>query len=184
MFTFIGPESLFVSLALLIAFIYPQLGAGWFDRAERTLRAVARRRKTSLMICGLAALAIRAALLPFVPVPAPYVNNEFSHLLAADTFLSGRLANPPHPMWVHFESFHVIFQPTYASMYPPVQGLILAAGSIIGGGPFLGGGLRGGVVCGPERWMLPTRLPPGGGFFCGPLPVFRFAFFRSLDRNS
>ena len=71
MFAHIGPEALLVSLALLLALVRPQLGATWFARAERALAAVARRRTLSVLLCGFSALAVRLALLPWLPIPHP-----------------------------------------------------------------------------------------------------------------
>lgn len=173
----IGPEALITSVALLTAILYPRLGRSFFRNAEHAITVLARKQRISVLLCGALALVLRAAILPILPFPVPHIHDEFSFLLAADTFAHGRLTNPTPPMWIHFETLHVLFHPTYQSMYPPLQGLFLAAGRVIGGHPFWGVWLSVGLMCAAICWMLQGWTTPLWALIGGLIPVMRFGVF-------
>ena len=125
---------------------------------------------------GLLAILLRVALLPVLPIPEAAGHDEFSFLLQADTFAHGRLTNPTHPLWQHFESIHILQRPTYQSMYPPMQGMILAAGQLAGN-PWFGMLAAAGLMCGGLTWMLYGYLPPDWALLGGMLGVLRFGVF-------
>ncbi|MEQ1858576.1 MAG: hypothetical protein ABMA13_01420 [Chthoniobacteraceae bacterium] len=90
--------------------------------------------------------------------PAPRVHDEFAYLMQAETFLHGRLKNEPHPLWQHFETFHVISSPIYAAKFPPAQALVLAAGMWLGS-PIYGVWISTALSVAALLWMFFAWLP-------------------------
>ena len=124
------------------------------------------------ILVGAIALSMRLLLIPFLPLPQPAIHDEFSYLLAGDTFAHGRLTNPARPMWIHFETFHELSRPTYASKYPPGQGAVLAIGQIFHA-PWAAVWLCTAVLCGLVTWAVWSWLEPSRAIVAGLLTALQ-----------
>ena len=170
-------EGCLTTVAIAVTFCWPRIGARWFSRVEHAFGRLAREKSLSVAVVGLAALLLRLAILPICPIPRPFIHDDFSFLLAADTFASGRLTNPTPAMWMHFETFHITMWPTYMSMYFPAQGLVLAAGKVLAGNAWFGLLIVTALMCGAICWMLQAWLPPTWALLGGMLAVLRLGLF-------
>lgn len=170
-------EGSLAAIAIAAAFCWPRLGSTYFSKIEFYFDRLARRQELAVAVVGLTAVLLRLTLLPLNPIPHPFLQDDFSFLLAADTFASGRLTNPTPAMWTHFESFHITLKPTYMSMYFPAQGLAMAAGKVLAGNPWFGILCVTMFMCAAICWMLQSWLPPTWALLGGMLAVLRLGLF-------
>src|SRR5215469_9166875 len=158
----------FILLTIALLLVAAPVLWRWLEpRAAR----FAQRTTWCMLALAVLPIALRMALLLHHPVPTPDIYDEFSHLLAADTLRHFRLANPPHPLPQFFETFFVLQQPTYSSIYPLGQGLVMALGWMLFGLPWAGVLLATAAFCGLVYWMLRAWTSPGWALVGGALAI-------------
>ena len=144
-------------------------------RAEYWVRRLANRRNFAVAVCAALSLLPRAALLPVMPIPKPQIVDEFSYILGAETLARGRLTNPVHPLWQHFESFHINMLPTYESQYQPAPSAFMALGLILGKSCWWGVWLSTGLMCAAICWALQPIITPTYALLAGVYCAFKYS---------
>lgn len=165
------------AMVLITCAIRPQAASRFFVGCERRLAQIASHPVGAPLFVATTVIICRLCLLAGLPWPITIGRDESSLRLQAETFLLGRLANPPHPFAAFFESVYVHQAPAYGSMYFPGRGLELALGLGLAGEPGVGVMLVVAAAGAAIVWMLRGWLGANIAFVGGLLFVVRFGLF-------
>jgi hypothetical protein len=161
----------FIELALAVLLVLAVLARRWLEPLTPRL---AKHTGWCMLLAAALPVALRLALLPRFPAPAPSGADDFSYLLLADTLRHFHLANPVHPMHRFFEAVFTLQEPSYSSIFPLGQGLALALGWMVFGHPWAGVVLSMAALCAGCYWMLRGWTTPGWALAGGWLAVCEF----------
>lgn len=112
-------ESLLALASIAAAFRSPAFAEARVRPRARGFRRLAARPNIAVFVVALLPCLLRFALLPWMPVPQPAIQEEFSYLMQGETFAAGHVANPTSPMAVFFDVVENIQYPHYESVRPP-----------------------------------------------------------------
>ncbi len=180
-FSFGTIEMVVTFVTLLFFVLLPARHLAFFPNAG--FHRFAQRRRRACVAVFLLSFLGRIALLPIEPFGAPNIHDEFSYLLASDTFAHGRVTNPTPPVWRHFEAFYVLMQPTFASKYGAAQPLFMAFGQRFLGTPRAGILLSMALAVASLCWMLQAYLPADWALLGGLLAVVRISWFSYFGNS-
>ena len=166
---------------VFIAWRFPEGAEKWWRWWSHLAAALSRRRALLFFLAALLPLLLRGMLLPLWPIPDPYVQDEFSYLLQADTFAHGRLTNPTPALGDFFESAQILLHPSYTSKYPPGHALVMALGQRLLGHPWFGVWLSCGVLAAALLWALEGWFAPSWAIFGTllALPLCSFGYWMN-----
>lgn len=161
---------------LTLALVLAGAALAWAKLADRANRLAS---KTVVCMAILAALPVvlRLAMLHTSPIPTPLGADDFSYLLLGDTLSHFRLTNPVHPMHRFFETFFILQEPSYSSIYPLGPGLALAFGQLVFRQPWAGIAISMAAFTSLCYWMLRAWTKPGWALAGGVLAAIQFGPF-------
>ncbi|MCA9116729.1 MAG: glycosyltransferase family 39 protein [Planctomycetaceae bacterium] len=152
-------QNLGIPVILLVCLLFPAARGPLVIKSRLILSRMTESRWAGPALAGTAGLALPVMIAVLTSLPVPVVHDEYGYLLTADTFAEGRLTNPNHPFWEHFESIHIFHQPVYQAKYPPGQGAVLALGQVVFGHPVFGVWLSLAAACAATAWALQAVHP-------------------------
>jgi hypothetical protein len=161
-------------IELIIGVLLVGLVITWRPVIEPYGRRFAVKTRWCLLALAVLPVGLRLVLLTHHPVPTPDIYDEFGHLFVADTLRHFRLANPALAMHRFFETFFILQEPTYSSIYPIGQGVMLAIGRAISGYPWAGVLLSTSAFASLCYWMLRGWTTPAWALAGGVLAVVEF----------
>jgi len=122
--------------AVAAAFVLPGIGSAWFTRIEAAFGGWQEGAGPQLRLSASPSLCcgFRFCLV------FPFLGRLFRTISAScgsGHFRVGPVDKPDPAMWRHFESFHIVIEPDIYVNVLSRQGLILAAGRVLFGNPWI-----------------------------------------------
>ena len=125
-------ELVLAAAVILLGFVLNRRSVSWLEKPRSFFARLARRKKLAVLFAGTWVLLVARCPAPGLAGAGSAHTGRVQLFVGGRNFRSGRLSNPGHPKWIHFETVYTNFWPHYVSKYPPAQGMFLAVGTILG----------------------------------------------------